>query len=70
MTDRKSQRDLQRSATALLRGAGYAASGEVKDNAWRRRKRVEREMEKRRSYEREARLLGTFGAASSVRNVK
>jgi hypothetical protein len=69
MTDWKSRRDLQRSATAILRSANYSAGGEVKDREWRRKKRVERKIEKRRSREREARL-GTLGAASSVRNVK
>jgi hypothetical protein len=69
MTDWKSQRDLQRSATAILRSANYSASGEVKDRVWRRKRRLENGIEKRRAREREAKLLGTFGAASSVKSV-
>jgi hypothetical protein len=67
MTDARSRRDLQRSATALLRAANFSAGGEVKDNAWRRKKRFENRIEKRRAREREARLGSSFGAASSVR---
>ena len=70
MTDWQSRRNLQRSATAILRAGNYSASGEAKDRAWKRRKRLENRIEKRRSREREAMLLGTFGAASSVRSVK
>jgi hypothetical protein len=57
MIDWKSQRDLQRSATALLRAGGFSAGGEVKDREWRRKKRIERKRAKRRANEKR-RLLG------------
>ena len=66
MTER---RDLARSATALLRSANFSAGGEVKDREWKRRKRLERKISKRRSYEKEAKL-GTLGPASPVRSAK
>jgi hypothetical protein len=69
MIDHRSRSDLARSATALLRRANFSASGEVKDWKWKRRKRLENRAEKRRAREREAKLLGSFGAASSVRSV-
>jgi hypothetical protein len=70
MIDRQSRIDLARAATAILRAGNYSAGGEVKDARYKRRKRAERRIEKRRSHEKEAMLLGTFGAASPVRSVK
>jgi hypothetical protein len=69
MTDARSRRDLARSATALLRAANLSAAGELRDNAWKRRKRVERRRAKRRAREKEAMLVGSFGAASAARSV-
>ena len=70
MTDWKSQRDLQRSATSILRSANFSAAGEQKDREYKRRKRAERKVSKRRQQQKQARLVGTFGAASPARTVK
>jgi hypothetical protein len=70
MIDRQSRIELARSATAILRSANYGAGGEAKDREWKRRKRAERKITKRRTSAEEAMLLGTFGAASPVRSVK